>query len=42
MVDRVMGTVGFIINFEYIEAFQDDEIKTGKLNFACSTGYEET
>ena len=40
VVDRSLGTVGFIKNEKYVEAYQDEEIKTGKLYFVCCGGDE--
>ena len=39
-VDRIDGTVGFLINGKYKEAYKDEEIKTGDLHFVCCAGYD--
>ena len=41
LVDRIKGTVGFTVHDKYLEAFQDEEIKTGTLNFACCAGFKD-
>ena len=41
-VNRLTGTVGFTVHEKYIEAFQDDEIKTGTLHLVCCTGWQKT
>ena len=38
VVDRAVGTVGFIVHGEYREAYKDAKIRTGQLHFACSSG----
>ena len=35
LVDRRLGTVGFLVHNNYKLAFKDDAIKTGDLHFVC-------
>ena len=40
IVDRSEGRISFCIDSKYMMAFQDEEIKSGRLHFSCSSGIE--